>query len=142
AFHANLEGTVGNYSDREVKGMVNVPIVDGQLGIRVAGDWEQRDGFVDNVFNGDHIDSRNLYSFRGTVRWEPTSHTTIDVVASTEHEGDTRMRAQKQLCDTDPTGTLGCLPYKLGNGAINANSTLGIIASSVQGLNSAGGVGF
>jgi outer membrane receptor protein involved in Fe transport len=137
AFHTDLEGTLGNYSLEEVRGMVNVPIVDGQLGVRLAGDWENRDGFVTNVFNGDHIDSRNLYSFRGTVRWQPTSKTTIDVVASTEHEGDTRMRAQKQLCATDPTGTLGCLPYQLGNGAINLNATLSTIASSVQGINSA-----
>ncbi len=138
AFHTDLEGTLGNYSLEEVKGMVNVPIVDGQLGVRLAGDWENRDGFVTNVFNGDKIDSRDLYSFRGTVRWQPTSKTTIDVVASTEHEGDTRMRAQKQLCATDPTGTLGCLPYKLNNGLINLNSTLSTIASSIQGMGSAG----
>ncbi|HEY1962085.1 MAG TPA: TonB-dependent receptor plug domain-containing protein [Rhizomicrobium sp.] len=137
AFHADLEGTIGNYSDKEVKGMVNMPIVDGELGIRLAGDWLDRDGFVTNVANGQKIDSRNLYSFRGSIRWEPSSHTTVDFVAATEHEGDSRMRAQKQLCANDPSGTLGCLPYELTNGAINLNSTLGIIASSVQGINSA-----
>jgi iron complex outermembrane recepter protein len=137
AFHADLEGTVGNYSYKMAKGMVNVPIVDGQLGVRLAGTWEDRDGFVTNVFNGDSIDSRNAYSFRGSVRWEPSSSTTIDLVASMEHEGDTRMRAQKQLCANDPTGTLGCLPYKLADGTINPNATLGFIASSVQGINSA-----
>lgn len=137
AFHADLEGTVGNYGDQEVRGMVNVPIIDGQLGVRLAGDWMKRDGFVTNEFNGDKLDGRDTYSFRGTLRWEPTSATTIDLIAANEHESDDRMRAQKQYCTTDPTGTLGCLPDSISNGLVNLNSTLGTIASSVQGLNSA-----
>src|SRR4051812_15540620 len=75
AFHADLEGSVGNYNDQEVRGMVNVPIIDGQLGVRLAGDWMKRDGFVTNVLNGDKLDGRDTYSFRGSVRWEPTSGT-------------------------------------------------------------------
>ncbi|HSC18619.1 MAG TPA: TonB-dependent receptor [Rhizomicrobium sp.] len=138
AFHADLEGTVGNYGLFETRGMVNLPIVDGQLGVRIAGDWLNRDGFVTNVFNGNKIDSRNQVSFRASARWEPTTHTTIDVVAATEHEGDSRMRAQKQYCATDPTGTLGCLPDSITNGLVNLNSNLATIASSVQGFESAG----
>jgi iron complex outermembrane receptor protein len=137
AFHADLEGSIGNYNDEEVRGMVNVPIIDGQLGVRLAGDWLKRDGTVTNVFNGNKLDGRDTYSFRGTARWEPTSATTIDVIAATEHESDNRMRSQKQLCTSDPTGTLGCLPDSVSNGLINLNSTLGTIASSVQGINSA-----
>ncbi|MBV8799686.1 MAG: TonB-dependent receptor plug domain-containing protein, partial [Alphaproteobacteria bacterium] len=136
-FHADLEGTLGNYNYEEVRGMVNVPIVDGQLGIRAAGDWLRRDGFVTNVFNGSDIDGRDQYSFRGSVRWEPTSATTIDLVTQVSHEGDNRMRSQKQYCSTDPTGTLGCLPDTISNGLVNLNSNLSTIASSIQGLNTA-----
>jgi outer membrane receptor protein involved in Fe transport len=142
AFHADLEGSVGNYGANEVKGMVNVPIIDGQLGVRLAGDYVKRDGIVTNVFNGDKLDGRDSYSLRGSVRWEPNSGTTIDLIVANEHEADNRMRAQKQFCTTDPSGTLGCLPYTLSNGLINLNSTLSTIASSVQGLSSAlGGLG-
>jgi outer membrane receptor protein involved in Fe transport len=137
-FHTDLEGSYGNYDYKDVHGMVNVPIVDGELGIRLAGDWLDRDGFVTNVANGDKIDSRNSYSMRGSVRWQPSTRTTIDIVFATEHEGDSRMRAQKQYCSSDPSGTLGCLPYTLSNGLVNLNSTLSTIASSVQGFESAG----
>src|SRR6185312_8497786 len=119
AFHADLEGTAGNYDQQEVRAMVNVPIVDGQLGVRLAGDWVSRDGFVTNVFNNDRIDSRNQVSGRASVRWEPTPNTTIDLVAAVEHESDTRMRGQKQYCSSDPTGTLGCLPDSISNGLVN-----------------------
>src|SRR6185437_5257808 len=137
AFHADLEGTAGNYDQQEVRAMVNVPIVDGQLGVRLADDWVSRDGFVTNVFNNDRIDGRNQVSGRASVRWEPTPNTTIDLVAAVEHESDTRMRGQKQYCSSDPTGTLGCLPDSISNGLVNLNSNLSTIASSIQGINSA-----
>jgi outer membrane receptor protein involved in Fe transport len=137
-FHADLEGTIGNYDAHEVRGMVNVPIIDGQLGVRLSGDWNQRDGFVTNVSNGDKLDGRDTFSLRGSVRWEPTTSTTIDLIASVSHEDDNRMRSQKEYCTSDPSGTLGCLPDSISNGLVNFNSTLPSVASSVQGMESAG----
>lgn len=136
AFHANIEGTYGNYNYQEIKGMVNIPIVEGQLAARIAGDWMQRDGFVKNVANGDKLDGRNQYSVRTSLRWTPTARTTVDLVLAASHESDNRMRSQKQLCSSDPTGTLGCLPDSLSNGLVNLNAAQSTIASSVQGFNS------
>ncbi|HEX4271792.1 MAG TPA: TonB-dependent receptor plug domain-containing protein, partial [Rhizomicrobium sp.] len=42
----------GNYNAAEIKGMVNLPIIDDQLGIRVAGDWVRHDGFTNNIYPG------------------------------------------------------------------------------------------
>ncbi|HEX7725565.1 MAG TPA: TonB-dependent receptor plug domain-containing protein, partial [Rhizomicrobium sp.] len=136
-FHADLEGTYGNYNAQELKGMVNIPIIEGQLGLRLAGDWQQRDGFVKNVADGAKLDGRDQYSLRGSLRWQPTSRTTVDLTVSTSHEDDNRMRSQKQLCTSDPTGTLGCLPDTLSNGLVNLNAAQSTVASSVQGFNSA-----
>lgn len=137
-FHANLEGTYGNYNTQEVKGMVNIPIIEGELGVRIAGDWHKRDGIVKNIANNSDIDGRNQYSFRGTVRWQPTSRTTIDITGETSKENDDHMRMQKQFCTSDPTGVLGCLPNSLGTGVTNVNASLATIASSRQGLASFG----
>jgi outer membrane receptor protein involved in Fe transport len=132
-FGANLEGTYGNYNDQEVRGMVNIPIIDGELAMRAAVFWENRDGTVKNLYpglSGDHsidsrVDGRNDYSFRDTVRWEPTAKTTMDFIIQTSHEADSRVRGQVQLCDRDPSGILGCLPDKLGFQPTNGNATLG-----------------
>ena len=140
-FGADGEVSYGNYNAMEVKGMVNIPLVTDQLGLRVAGDWVKRDGFVTNIFNGSHPDDRDQYSVRGSLRWEPSSNTTIDLVASYSHENDDRMRSQKQLCDTDPTGVLGCLPTGAHAQPVNLNATLATIASSVQGFQSLGAPG-
>ena len=134
AFGADLEATLGNYSDEEVRAMVNVPVENGQLAIRLATFWENRDGTVDNIFRGpgvaSSVDSRNDYSFRGSVRWEPTSNATVDLMMQTAHEDDSRVRAQKQLCHRDPSGILGCLPDSAGFEPLNGNATLGVVLDS------------
>jgi outer membrane receptor protein involved in Fe transport len=127
AFGADFAIGMGNYAATEVKAMVNVPLIAGELGLRVAGDWIRHDGYTTNIFGGgaDKVDSRNLWSGRALLRWQPGEGTVIDLIASHSAEADSRLRGQKQLCETDPTGTLGCLPDALsGNGgAVNLNAT-------------------
>ncbi len=138
-FAADLSSSYGNYNAAEIQGMVNVPLVAGELGLRLAGDWVRHDGFTRNVFGGSapsRVDSRDLWSARASLRWQPGQDTMIDLIASRAMEADSRLRGQKQLCDTDPTGTLGCLPGALsGNGgAVNLNATFFNIPVSRQAL--------
>ena len=139
SFMGHLEASYGNYDAKEVKGMLNIPIVTDELGLRIAGDWVKHSGYTTNVANNSHIDDRDQYSVRSSLRWEPTQNTTIDLVASFSKENDHKMRSQKQLCHTDPTGTLGCLPDSLAVQPVNLNSNLSVIASSVQGMEAAFG---
>ncbi len=127
-FAADGSASYGNYNAAELKGMVNLPLIEGQLGLRLAGDWVRHDGFTRNIFGGglpSRADSRDLWSGRAVLRWQPGEDTTLDLIAAHSAEADSRLRGQKQLCDTDPTGTLGCLPDALtGNGgAVNLNAT-------------------
>lgn len=141
-FASHLEATYGNYNHREVKGMVNIPIVTDQLGLRIAGDWVKHSGFTTNLFNNSHPDDRSQYSVRASMRWQPSANTTVDFTGSFSNEDDHKMRSQKQLCHSDPSGILGCLPDTLaGTGVVNTNSTLATIASSNEGMASAFGVG-
>src|SRR3546814_12633589 len=100
--------------------MVNIPLGEN-AGIRVAGIYLNRDGYTKNLYLGNRFDDRDLYSVRGSFRWEPTPDTTIDFLASYFHEKDTRTSIQKQKCQSDPTGILSCLttprahpPLKIG----------------------------
>lgn len=131
---AHLDLSYGNYNAAEVSGDVNMPIVTDELGIRIAGDWLEHDGYVTNIADNSHIDGRDQYSIRGSLRWEPTSKTTIDFVAQFSNEDDNRMRADKELCDTDPTGLLGCLPDGLSASPVNLNATFLNIPVSQQAI--------
>jgi len=136
AFHASAEGEYGNYNEYKVKGMINVPLGD-TLGVRVAGTYLKRNGFSQNLFNNTRIDGRDEYAVRGSVRWKPEPSTTVDLMGYYFHEKDNRLRNQKQLCQRDPTGVLGCLPGGLTtangqNGVTNGNSTLASIFVSSE----------
>ena len=127
--HVTAEGDYGNYNSIKAKGMLNVPL-GNTLALRVAGFYLKRDGYTTNTYDGSKIDGRDMYAVRGSIRWEPTPTTTIDLMAYYFHEKDNRLRSQKQLCQRDPIGVLGCLPGKLTNQVTNANATLGPILSS------------
>jgi outer membrane receptor protein involved in Fe transport len=141
AIHAAGEIEYGNFDSLRLKGMFNLPITDN-LAIRVAGTYLKRDGFTTNVFNNTRIDGRDLYAIRGSIRWEPTENTTVDAMAYYFRESDDRNRNQKQLCQTDPTGVLGCLPGRRDNGFINANSTFVGTLASREFLTTQGGAAF
>ncbi|MFW2852312.1 TonB-dependent receptor [Sphingomonas sp. TX0543] len=129
-FAASGEAEYGNYNSVRVKAMVNVPLTD-TLAVRLAGFYLNRDGYTTNVYNGQKLDGRDMWSVRGSIRWEPTIDTTVDLVGSYFKEKDNRLRIQKQLCQTDPTGVLGCLNNRLDSGRVNSNATLaGVLGSS------------
>ena len=122
-FAASGEVEYGNFNSVKTKGMVNIPLGD-TLAVRVAGFYLNRDGYTKNLFDGSKLDGRDMYSVRGSIRWQPTSSTTVDLQGSYFHERDNRLRIQKQLCQRDPTGILGCLNSNRGFERTNTNSTL------------------
>lgn len=128
-FGASGEADYGKYNSVRVKGMVNVPVSDS-LGFRLAGMYNKRDGYTYNIGTDSRIDGRDMYALRGSLRWEPSADTTIDLSAYYFRENDNRSRVQKQLCHRDPTGVLGCLPDKLASESPNGDSTLASLLSS------------
>ncbi len=141
-FGASGEAEYGNYNSIRVKGMINVPL-SSTLAVRAAGFYLKRDGYTANLFDNSKIDDRDMYGIRGSLTWHPSSSTTIDLVGQFFHEKDSRMRIQKQYCQTDPTGVLGCLNAARGTGTTNSNALLaGILPSkeffAIRGLTAAG----
>ena len=136
-FQAAGEVQYGNFESIQAKGMVNVPL--GDIGaVRLAGIYQNRDGFTKNLFTDNDIDGRDSYSIRGSIRLNPGDNTTLTVTAQYFDESSNRSRIQKQLCITDPTGILGCNPSQLGFGTINGDATLAAILTSREFLTIAG----
>lgn len=78
-FSASADAEYGNYDAKKVKAMVNVPLGE-TLAFRLTGLYLNRDGYTYNVHTDSRIDGRDLYALRGSVRWEPTSDTTLDLM--------------------------------------------------------------
>jgi len=144
-FGASGQFEYGNFNSVEARGMINVPIGD-TIGVRLAGIYVNRDGFTTNLFDGSNIDDRDMYSVRGSLRFEPGPDTTIDLMGYYFREKDSRLRNQKQACQRDPLGVLGCLNNRRDFDSTNANSTVGATLSSseffaIQGIPSVLGLG-
>lgn len=129
-FKASLEGEYGNFQSVKLKGMINVPLGD-TLAVRAAGFYLNRDGYTTNLFDGSSIDGRDMFAVRGSIKWEPTPDTTVNLMAYYFREDDDRLRIQKQVCQRDPTGVLGCLNNRrdFDKNNLNANFT-GVLGSS------------
>ncbi len=151
-FAARASIDYGSFNTIKPDAMVNVPIIDGELGVRLALHGSFHDGYEANLYSGpqifpgspvDHrINSLGTFAGRGSIRWEPSADTTVDLIADVGYENDRRTRSDKQLCHRDPSGVVGCLPDQLGFQPINTNSTLGVTLGSAQGLGAALTPGF
>ncbi|WP_422343467.1 TonB-dependent receptor [Parasphingorhabdus sp.] len=129
-FKGSVEGQVGNFESYQVKAMINVPVGD-TLAFRAAGFYQKRDGYTKNLFDDSRIDGRDMYAVRGSIKWEPTPDTTVNLMAYYFREDDDRLRIQKQLCQRDPTGVLGCLNNRLDFDKNNTNANFtGVLGSS------------
>lgn len=129
-FGVKGEFDYGNYDSIKAKGSLNVPIGEN-IAARVAGYYLNRDGYTTNLYDNSKVDGRDMYAVRGSLRFEPTDDTAVDLMAYYFREKDNRMRIQKQLCQRDPTGVLGCLNSRLDYGKTNFNSTfVGVLGSA------------
>ncbi len=89
---------VGNYNNRRLEGMLNIPIVSDKLDLRVAGEWTKRDGYAFNEQTSHSIDGRDLWSGRVSLLFHPIENLTANFVWEHFSEDDDRARSTKQLC--------------------------------------------
>ena len=71
-FSGYAQLTLGDYNLHEVQAAVNVPLIAEKLLMRVAGDFNQRDGFTKDVSNGKDLDNRDYWAGRVSLVWRPT----------------------------------------------------------------------
>jgi iron complex outermembrane receptor protein len=89
---ANAQATFGNYSERAYEGMLNLPVVSGKLGLRVAAKSETHDPYWENA--GPLYDLRgaqdaNDYALRVTAKYRPMPALELTIAYDFTHEGGT-----------------------------------------------------
>jgi outer membrane receptor protein involved in Fe transport len=109
-YEAKLSADVGNYNSTRFEGMINLPLVDDKVALRLAGAWTKRDGYDTNEVTGNRIDGRNLWSTRATLRFEPTDTIHANLIWEHFQEDDDRLRSGKQLCHTDTVTNVAGFP--------------------------------
>ncbi|MGE5501595.1 MAG: TonB-dependent receptor domain-containing protein [Ignavibacteriales bacterium] len=114
-FSGWIKGEVGNYHTKRVSAMVNVPLWQDKLAVRLAGALTDRSGYDYNSITKHAINGRDLWSARITVGFNPTENIRTNLVWERFNEDDDRSRTGKQLCHRDPG------PAKIGSITIEAS---------------------
>ncbi|MGE5567198.1 MAG: TonB-dependent receptor domain-containing protein, partial [Parcubacteria group bacterium] len=100
-FSGWIKGEVGNYHAKRLSAMVNVPLVQDKLGVRLAGALTDRAGYDYNSVTKHAVNGRDLWSGRITVAFNPTDNIRSNLVWERFNEDDNRSRTGKQLCHHD-----------------------------------------
>jgi iron complex outermembrane receptor protein len=85
AFDASFEGTVGNYGQRDIQGVVGGALSDTLSG-QIAFSSRNSDGFYTNIPDGKDVDAQDAFSVRGKLRYEVND--AVELVLSAEHFRD------------------------------------------------------
>jgi iron complex outermembrane receptor protein len=70
-FRGRISGLATTDSEYSVSGSLSGPITPN-LGFRVSANYDNFEGNVRNLFNGDKINGREILSLRGKLVWDPT----------------------------------------------------------------------
>ena len=71
-------GSLGTYGGNA---FVNVPLVEDELGLRLAAYYFHRDGIIENT-NGGRLNGIDTMSFRASVRYQPNDDFTLDLISN------------------------------------------------------------
>jgi iron complex outermembrane receptor protein len=79
-------GQVGDDSLRQrYNGMLNIPLVEDRLALRVVGFYRDEEGYIDNLGTGqNNANTLENWGGRAVLRWEPTDRLSIKLMASYE----------------------------------------------------------
>ncbi len=139
-FASKISGDIGNYNSRRLEGMINIPLSEDTIALRVAGAWTKRDGYSTNQITGKAIDGRDLWSTRATLALEPNDRISAFILYEHFEESDDRLRSGKQVCNKDPgPATINGVPVPPGDGGTFSRATYtsqGCLPASIYGAES------
>ncbi len=78
-FEAGIDGLYGRYNHARVEAFINAPLAPG-IAVRVAGLYEQDDGYIKNIGTGNDLGREKQWFIRGTARFAPTSMEGLEVI--------------------------------------------------------------
>ena len=113
-----LEGfanaSYGNFDFLNFQAGVSLPLVADTLGVRFTGAYRKRDGFLTNGA-GQQRNTRDRYSLRGQVYWEPSPTLSIRLIADFSSADEVCCEAV-QLIDTATAPTFALVGLGANNG--------------------------
>lgn len=71
-FHGSITGELGRFNERNVRGMLNVPLAEG-LAARVNLSYRKRDGYGRSLITGQDFGDIDSFAGRGSLKWSSSN---------------------------------------------------------------------
>ncbi len=72
--------TLGNYGRQTIEGVVNVPVIEDKLLIRIGGQYQKQDGYQHVIQQNIDLLNQNYWTFRGAATFTPSDDFTNEVM--------------------------------------------------------------
>ncbi|MBT4522503.1 MAG: TonB-dependent receptor [Halieaceae bacterium] len=95
SFGGHIETRLGNYNRRDAKAVLNLPLIDDKLLSKISLASIKRDGYLDNLYNGQETNSEDRLAGALQLTWRATDSLVID---SFVYYGKTREVQQASRC--------------------------------------------
>jgi outer membrane receptor protein involved in Fe transport len=95
---ARLFSTEGGAFSEQTTGMINLPVIQDKLAIRLAGTYQNNGGWITNAGTGQKdSNSGTVSDGRFQIKWDPTDNLSVDTLISAHHAAANA----SDLVDTD-----------------------------------------
>ena len=107
----HVKFSLGSHAYREAEGVLNLPVIEDLLAVRLAGSVSRRHGFTKSIYNGQRLDSRNHDAFRISVLLTPAPGIeNLTIIDSNLRDNSGNGLILRQV---NPGAQLGALPNPL-----------------------------
>lgn len=124
-FGGNLQAGIGDYGYKQLRGSLTGPLTD-TVAWRLAGTWQERDGYIEDTFSGEEWNNRDRYTVRGQILWDINETSSLRVIADIT-DTDERCCVPVQTFDASSAQLL--IASQAGLGALSpafANFAIGV----------------
>lgn len=112
-FGGTFQASIGDFGYRQLRGSMTGPLTD-TVAWRLAGTWQERDGYVEDTFSDEDWNDRDRYTVRGQLLWELGETSSLRVIADAT-ETDERCCVPVQVFDASSAQLLIANPLGLGS---------------------------
>lgn len=106
-----FSGTVGDYDLRKASGAVNLPINEDQILLRLAGVYEKREGYQDNLFTQSDVGEVDRYGLRASLDMTFDGFRNELTIDYSDFDGESLVNLLYSLDPTVPTPAASALLY-------------------------------
>jgi len=127
-YEGSLMLGLGNYDRHVVNGVINIPIVDNKVALRLVGVYDTHSGYSYDIVNHHDLDDQNNHSVRGALKIDPTDN--FDLVLRGNFGAGRNGGLYEPMLYLQPGITTGSINFEVVAGLITPQTGLAALGGN------------